>query len=157
MIEPRPTTDLLDEHEERAQFCSIDFVQYGSVERFAGEIVTVRCFEDNSLLVAELAKPANGAVLVVDGAGSRRRALAGDNVAGIAVRNGWAGLVVFGSVRDVDALRSLPLGIKALGPCPRRPRKEGGGEAGAAVSFGGVAFRPGAELHSDADGIVVLG
>ena len=103
-----------------------------------------------------MAEPGRGRVLVIDGGGSLRVALLGDLVAGIAAGNGWAGLVVHGGVRDVGALRRLPVGIKALGSNPRPSGKSGAGEVDVPVEFGGVTFRPGAMLVSDDDGIVVL-
>ena len=95
-------------------------------------------------------------MLVVDAGGSLRCALVGDNVAGLALENGWAGIVLNGCVRDVEELAGLGIGIKALGSNPRPSRKEGAGELDVPVSFGGATFTPGAMLHSDADGILVL-
>jgi regulator of ribonuclease activity A len=95
-------------------------------------------------------------VLVVDGGGSLHTALMGDLIAGTAARNGWAGVVINGAVRDVAALRTLPIGIKALGTNPRKSAKTGAGERDVPVSFGDCVFAPGAEVHSDDDGVVVL-
>jgi regulator of ribonuclease activity A len=149
------TADLLDEHGERAEVCLIQFRSYGA-SRFSGPIATVRCFEDNVLLREQVSAPGNGRVLVVDGAGSMRCALLGDNIAGIARTSGWAGIVINGCVRDVVALDELGLGVKALGTNPRASAKAGGGEVDVPVSFGEVTFLPGQTLHSDLDGIVVL-
>jgi len=150
------TADLLDEHPADALVCQLAFRQFGGVSSFAGVISTVRCHEDNVLLKQRLAEPGTGRVLVVDGAGSLRVALLGDMVAGLAADNDWAGLVVHGCVRDVAALRQLEVGIKALGSNPRASGKAGLGEIDVPVEFGGVTFHPGAMLHSDDDGIVVL-
>lgn len=103
-----------------------------------------------------LSGPGHGRVLVVDGGGSVHCALMGDVIAGLAVDNGWAGVVINGAVRDVAALRTLDLGVKALGSNPRKSTKTGAGERDVPVTFGGCTFTPGAELHSDDDGIVVL-
>ena len=103
-----------------------------------------------------VAEPGEGRVLVVDGGGSFRCALVGDNVAGAALANGWAGLVLNACVRDVDALAQLGIGIKALGTCPRPSGKTGDGEVDVPVSFGNATFTPGAVLHADADGVVVV-
>jgi len=131
-------------------------VQYGGVRAFSGRIATVRCLEDNVLLKQVVGEPGEGRVLVVDGCGSLRCALAGDSVIGTAQANGWAGVVVHGCVRDSAALARLEIGVKALGTCPRPSGKTGAGAIGETVSFGGVAFPPGAELYADDDGIVVL-
>jgi regulator of ribonuclease activity A len=126
------------------------------VRAFSGPIATVRCFEDNVLVKQRVSEPGEGRVLVVDGGGSLRCALVGDNVAGLALANGWAGLVLNACVRDVEALAELAIGIKALGTNPRPSSKTGEGELDVVVSFGGAAFRPGDVLHSDEDGILVL-
>ena len=149
------TADLLDEHGEQAAVCLTSFRSYGTPS-FSGLVATVRCFEDNVLLRGRVSEPGRGRVLVVDGGGSLRCALLGDNIAKLAKDSGWAGLVVNGCVRDVAALGRLGLGIKALGSNPRPSGKTGGGEVDIPVSFGELEFAPGDLLTSDEDGIVVL-
>jgi regulator of ribonuclease activity A len=149
------TADLLDEHGEQARVCLTPFRSYGTPS-FSGPVVTVRCFEDNVLLRGRVSQPGRGRVLVVDGGGSLRCALLGDNIAKLAKDSGWAGVVVNGCVRDVVALGRLGLGIKALGSNPRPSGKGGDGEIDVPVSFGDVEFRPGDLLTSDEDGIVLL-
>ena len=150
------TADILDGHPDRAQVCSLTFRQFGGIRAFEGPITTVRCHEGNVLVKQLLAEPGGGRVLVVDGGGSFRVALLGDNVAGMARDNGWAGIVVHGCVRDAAVLAALDLGIRALGTCPRPSGKQGTGEADLPVTFGDVTFVPGAMLYSDDDGVVVL-
>ncbi len=150
------TSDVYDAHSGEAIVCELQLRRFGGVAEFAGVIATVRCFEDNVLLKQRVGEPGHGRVLVVDGGGSLRCALVGDNVAGLALENGWAGLVINGCVRDVDALAELAIGIKALGTSPRPSGKDGLGELDVPVSFGGATFAPGGTLYSDADGIVVL-
>ena len=147
---------MFDAHRETAEACELQLRQYGGVASFAGRVATVRCFEDNVLLERALTEPGDGRVLVVDAGGSYRCALLGGRIAGLARDNGWAGLVVNGCVRDVEALAALPVGIKALGSCPRPSGKTGAGELEVPVSFGNATFAPGAVVHSDADGIVVV-
>jgi regulator of ribonuclease activity A len=150
------TADILDQHPESAVVCALDLRQFGGVRSFQGTISTVRCHEDNVLLKRRVSEPGDGRVLVVDGGGSLRVALLGDNIASLARANGWAGLVIHGCVRDVAALAELDLGIKALGPCPRPSAKRGDGDLDVPVTFGDATFRPGAMLYSDQDGVVVL-
>ncbi|MEU4563412.1 ribonuclease E activity regulator RraA [Actinoplanes sp. NPDC023936] len=150
------TADLYDEHGDRLQSCDTQLRQYGAVAAFAGAAVTVSCFQDNALLKSVLGEPGAGRVLVVDGGGSLHTALMGDLIAGLAVENGWAGVIINGAVRDVAALRELPIGIKALGSNPRKSTKTGAGERDVVVEFGGCLFTPGARVVSDDDGIVVL-
>ncbi|MDF2710042.1 MAG: rraA [Nonomuraea muscovyensis] len=149
------TADLYDERGDRLDSCDLQLRQYGGRSAFAGAVATVRCHEDNALLKSILSEPGEGRVLVVDGGGSLHAALIGDVIAGLALANGWAGVVVNGAVRDVAALRELDLGVKALGSNPRKGGKQGTGERDVPVSFGGATFRPGAELFSDDDGILV--
>ena len=150
------TADLYDEYEEALDSCDLQFRQFGARSRFSGPAVTVRCHEDNALLKSVLSEPGEGRVLVVDGGGSLHRALMGDVIAGLAVANGWAGVVIHGAVRDVAVLRTLDLGIKALGSNPRKSTKTGAGERDLPVTFGGATFTSGLVVHSDDDGIVVL-
>ena len=120
-----------------------------------GPIRTVRCLDDNALIRRTLEQASPGTVLVVDGGGSLGRALVGDNLAGIAAQNGWAGILVNGAVRDVEALRPIDLGLFALGTNPHRSNRAGVGEVDVPVAFGGVQFTPGAWLYADADGVIV--
>jgi regulator of ribonuclease activity A len=149
------TSDLFDEH-PGAQSCETQLRQFGGVRAFSGPIATVRCREDNVLLRARVDEAGEGRVLVVDGGGSFACALLGDNIAGIAAANGWAGLVLNACVRDVAALAELPIGIKALGTNPRPSGKTGAGEIDVTVTFGNAEFTPGALLHADDDGVIVI-
>jgi regulator of ribonuclease activity A len=149
------TADLVDAHSDVVQSCEAQFRQYGGRVRFHGPIRTIKSTEDNGLVKQTLATAGNGAVLVIDGAASLRSALVGDLIAGAAEKNGWAGLVIWGAVRDTVALAGLDVGIKALGSNPWRSSKNGTGQVDIPVSFGGVEFRPGSWLYSDEDGILV--
>lgn len=152
----RPTADLVDDIGPDVRSCDIQFRQFGARTEFAGPISTVRCFEDNALLKSVLSEPGAGRVLVVDGAGSLHTALVGDVIAELGRTNGWAGLVVHGAVRDAATLRSIDIGIKALGTNPRKSNKSGTGERDVVVSLGGVTFVPNDIAYSDDDGIVVV-
>jgi regulator of ribonuclease activity A len=149
------TSDLLDAHPD-AETCETQFRSFGGVRSFDGPIATVRCLEDNVLLRRRCEEPGEGRVLVVDAGGSFRCAVLGDRIGRLALDSGWAGIVIHGCVRDAAALRELPIGILALGTCPRPSGKEGAGETDVAVSFGGATFAPGAHLHADEDGVVAL-
>jgi len=149
------TADLLDEQPD-ASVCLAPLLQFGGVASFEGTIATVRCFEDNVLLRRLVSGRGDGRVLVVDGGGSTRVALVGDNIASLALGNGWAGLLLNGCVRDSATLRTLAIGIKALGTQPKPSAKNGDGEVDVPVTFGGVTFTPGARLVSDDDGVVVI-
>lgn len=149
------TADLYDERGEELQSVSLQFQNIGGVAGFTGPVRTVRCFQDNALLKQILSTPGDGAVLVIDGAGSLETALVGDIIAGLGVENGWAGLIVNGAIRDRVAIGELPLGVKALGSNPAKSTKTGAGEADVEVEFGGAVFRPGATVWCDEDGILV--
>ena len=149
------TADLVDEIGPDVRSCDTQFLQFGGRRRFSGRITTVKCFQDNALLKKVLGEPGDGGVLVVDGDASVHTALVGDVIAGLGVANGWAGLVVHGAIRDSVAMAGLDLGVKALGANPRKSAKTGAGEADVEVAFGGVAFKPGAWLYSDEDGVLV--
>ena len=148
------TSDLIDAHPETPS-CELQLRSYGGRSAFSGRIRTVRCREDNALLKSVLSTPGAGQVLVIDGGGSLRSALMGDLIAGLGLKNGWAGAVIHGAVRDVVALGALEFGVKALGSNPRKSAKTGAGEKDVPVTFGGVTFGPGHWLYSDEDGILV--
>lgn len=149
------TADLVDAHEDHLRCCDVQFRQFGGVARFGGPVRTVKSFEDNTLIKQALSAPGEGAVLVVDGGGSLRCSLLGDYIAGLGLKNGWAGLVIWGAVRDTVALGRLAIGVKALGANPLRSSKTGSGQRDVPVAFGGMVFRPNDWLYSDEDGIVV--
>jgi regulator of ribonuclease activity A len=149
------TADLVDAHENSLRCCEVQFRQFGGVARFGGQVRTIKSFEDNTLIKQALSEPGNGAVLVVDGGGSVRCSLLGDYIAGLGVKNGWSGMVVWGAVRDAVALGQLAFGLKALGANPWRSTKTGSGLRDVAVAFGGIVIRPNDWLYSDEDGIVV--
>ena len=152
----RPTADLVDDIGPDVASCDLQFRQFGGRSEFAGPITTVRCFQDNALLKSVLSGPGDGGVLVIDGDGSLHTALVGDVIAELGRSNGWAGLIVNGAVRDAATLRTLDIGIKALGTNPRKSSKAGSGLRDVVVSLGGVDFRPGDLAYSDDDGIVVV-
>lgn len=151
----RPTADLVDDIGPDVRSCDVQFRQFGGRTEFAGPISTVRCFQDNALLKSVLSEPGEGRVLVIDGDASVHAALVGDVIAELGRSNGWSGLIVHGAVRDAATLRTLDLGIKALGTNPRKSTKTGAGERDIPVTFGGVTFVPGEVAYSDDDGIVV--
>jgi regulator of ribonuclease activity A len=153
------TADLVDELNrvrDEVRSCDTQFRQFGKVKRFAGPVRTMRCYEDNALVRQMLSGPGDGSVLVIDGGASLHTALSGDIIAGLAVDNGWAGLVINGAVRDHAALAELPIGIKALGTNPRTSAKSGAGEIDVPVTFGSVTFSPIDLLFSDDDGILLI-
>ena len=149
------TTDLSDELGDAAQVASPLFRDFGGAVRFSGPISTVKCHEDNSLVREALEQPGGGRVLVVDGGGSLRCALLGDMLGELALRNGWTGVLVYGCIRDAEAIGRMPLGAKALATHPRKSVKRGIGERDVPVRFADVIFSPGAMLYADLDGVLV--
>ncbi|WP_426322550.1 ribonuclease E activity regulator RraA [Microbacterium sp. E-13] len=149
------TADLYDERGDELDSLALQLHDIGGRAAFDGPIRTVRCHRDNALVKSLLATPGEGAVLVVDGGGSLESALVGDLIAASAVENGWAGLIVFGAVRDRVAIGGLDLGVKALGSNPRKSAKTGHGEVDVPVTIAGVTFTPGRRVWADADGVLV--
>jgi regulator of ribonuclease activity A len=133
----------------------VQFRQYGGTLRFYGPVRTLKTREDNALIKTTVSTPGDGAVLVVDGEGSLQTALVGDVIAGLARAHGWAGLIIWGAVRDTVALGKLDLGIKALGSNPRKSAKTGAGQLDIPIHLGGISLCTGDWLYSDEDGVVV--
>jgi regulator of ribonuclease activity A len=154
------TCDLCDAHKGNTdgsfRVLRPVFRNFGGRAKFAGPVVTVKCFEDNTHVKALLESPGNGQVLVVDGAGSLRRALVGGNIGAAAAKNGWAGVVVDGCVRDVAELAACDVGIRALALMPLPTERRNEGQRHLPVQVQGVWVRPGDWLYADADGIVVM-
>jgi regulator of ribonuclease activity A len=153
-----PTCDLCDALEKDAALRVLPplFRAFGAVPAFQGPAATLQCFEDNSLVRSALEEPGAGRVLVIDGGASMRCALVGGNLAAMGARNGWAGIVVDGCVRDVAELDAAAIGIRALALHPRRSDKRGQGRRDVVVQLQGVTVRPGEWIVADADGTVVL-
>ncbi|MFT4583203.1 MAG: regulator of ribonuclease activity A [Gammaproteobacteria bacterium] len=151
----KPTADLYDEHGEALRVLAPIFRDFGGIHSFEGPVSTLKVYEDNSLVRSALEEDGQGRVLVVDGAGSLRCALVGDNLAALGARNKWAGIVVFGCIRDSIPIREIKIGVKALATNPRKSVKKGLGERDIDVRFADVALSPGDYLYADPDGIVV--
>jgi len=154
------TCDLCDAHKNDAsgnfRLLPPVFNNFGGLIQFSGEVATIKCFEDNSLVKAAVDLPGGGRVLVVDGGASLRRALLGGNLGAAAAKNGWAGVVIDGCVRDVAELSQCSTGIRALAAMPLPTEKRGEGQRDVAVQIQGVWVRPGDWLYADEDGMVVM-
>jgi len=148
------TPDLCDEYPDLVQVLEPMLNTYGGVDSFGGEIVTVKCFEDNSVVKEQVGLPGHGKVMVVDGGGSMRNALLGDMLAEKAADNGWEGLVIYGCIRDVDIIRQTKLGVQAMNTNPRKTEKRGIGDLNIPVTFGGVTFVPGQYVYADNNGVI---
>ena len=149
------TPDLCDAYPELIRVVEPMFSNYGGRDAFGGEIVTVKCFEDNSVVKEQVAQPGKGKVMVVDGGASMRAALLGDMLAEKAVSSGWEGIIVYGCIRDVDVIATLDLGVQALMSHPKKTDKRGIGDLNVVVTFGGVTFTPGEYIYADNNGVIV--
>ena len=151
------TADLCDDHSNKThvQIAEPIFRIYGGNPTFSGRITTLKIFEDNTLVRSVLETRVTNRVLVVDGGGSHRCALLGDNLAKLAVDNGWAGVVVYGCIRDSFDIGKMPVGVRALHTHPLKSRKRGIGEQDILVSFAGVNFKTDHYIYVDEDGMIV--
>lgn len=149
------TADLCDHFSETVQMAEEPFGDFGGRPSFCGVIETIKAFEDNSKVRECVGEPGTGKVLVVDGGGSMRRAMLGDMLAAKAVKNGWAGIVINGCIRDSADIAEMDLGVKALGTHPCKTEKRGLGDRNVTVRFAGVTFEPGHYLYADEDGFIV--
>lgn len=150
------TADICDENPEKVKAADPSgFRDFGKKKDFYGKIVTVKCFENNPYVKAALEKNGSGKVLVVDGGSSFKCALLGDNLASIAIKNRWNGIIINGCVRDSKRLSQLNIGIKALNTIPLKSGKLIEGQENVSVYFSGIDFNPGEYVYCDEDGIVV--
>ncbi len=149
------TPDICDKYEDQVELLNLPLQSYGGKEAFSGEIVTVRCYHDNSKVKETLATDGQGKVLVVDGHGSCQRALMGDQIAIQAIENGWEGVVIYGAVRDVAQMSQMDLGVKALGACPFKTEKRGAGEVNVTLTMQNQMVQPGHYLYADWNGVLI--
>tara|TARA_R110000751_G_scaffold29790_2_gene76743 strand:- start:73 stop:546 length:474 start_codon:yes stop_codon:yes gene_type:complete len=149
------TADLIDDHAARLRLVHLPFRHYGQKAYICGPVQTVKCFEDNTILRAQLETPGEGRVLVVDAGGSTRIAVVGDMLAELAIANGWAGLVINGAIRDSAEIAALDTLVFALGTSPVKSAKDGLGKVGGTVELGGVRIAPGNWVYADADGVLM--
>lgn len=155
-----PTTDLCDANEALFDSGDLQVIEpqlraFGARERFCGAARTIKLFEDNSVLAQAVKEPGEGKVLVVDAGGSSRCAVLGGNLASSAAENGWAGVIVFGAIRDIEEIAGFAIGVRALAVTPRRSIKRGEGQRDLVVSVGSARVRPGDWIYADADGVLV--
>jgi len=149
------TADLCDDNPESVRVLAPIFKNFGGKKQFCGEIVTVKCFEDNTFVKEHAGNDGSGKVMVVDGGGSLRCALLGDLIATNAVKNNWQGIIIYGCVRDVDALAELNLGVQALASIPIKSNRQGRGDLNIDITFGGVTFKAGEYVYADNNGVIV--
>ena len=149
------TPDLCDQYPELVRVVEPMLSNFGGREQFCGQVTTIKCFEDNSLVKQLVGTSGEGRVIVVDAGGSLRRACLGDMLAEQAASNGWAGLIIYGCIRDVDQIRATDIGVQALGVHPMKTDKKGVGELNIPVTFGGVTFAPKDYVYADNNGIIL--
>ena len=152
----KSTCDISDQLHPHVQYLDPLFKSYGDKTAFSGRIVTIKCFEDNSLVEEALNMNGKGYVLVIDAGESLRCAMLGDKRASDAIKNEWEGIVVNGSIRDSVMINSMTIGIRALGVCPRKSIKKGNGKRNLTVDFSNVKFIPNHYLYADEDGVIVI-
>ena len=149
------TPNLSDQFDQQVDIVEPLFKHYGSLKQGYGQITTVSCFEDNSLVAEQVKLPGNGGVLVVDGGASLRYSLLGDQLAAAAIEYGWSAIFIFGCLRDVEIIAPMPLVVMALASIPCKTVKAGKGQLNLPVNFAGVTFHPGHYLFVDETGILV--
>ena len=152
----KSTCDISDQLHPHVQYLDPIFKSYGVKTAFSGRIVTIKCFDDNSLVEEALKMNGKGCVLVIDAGESLRCAMLGDKRALDAIKNEWEGVIVNGSIRDSVMINSMPIGIRALGVCPRKSIKKGNGKRNLTVDFSNVKFIPNHYLYADEDGVIVI-
>ena len=150
------TADLCDNYiSELSVAQPIGLKDFGGKKSFCGEMVTIEALENNPLVRQTLSENGQGKVLIVDGGGSLKCAMMGDNIAELAVKNAWEGVIIFAAIRDSRAISELNIGVKAMGVIPIKSGKNEIGILNKTLHFAGVNFVPGEYIYADEDGIVV--
>ena len=149
------TADLYDAYGDKLRIAAPIFRDFGKTTAFCGPVSTLKVHEDNALVRSALEEAGGGRVLVIDGGGSLRCALVGDQLAALGARNRWSGIVVYGCIRDVEPISEIAIGVKALASNPRKSIKKGAGDRDIVVQFAEITIAPGDFLYADRDGIVI--
>lgn len=149
------TSELCDLYADSVDVLEPMLINYGGRNSFGGCITTIKCFEDNGLIKTLVQQPGEGKVLLVDGGGSTRRALIDASIAETALENGWEGIICYGTIRDVDLLEEIEIGIQAMASIPVGADSEGTGENDVPVNFGGVTFLPEDHVYADSTGVIL--
>ena len=149
------TCDISDKLHPNVQYLEPVYKSFGLKKSFSGRIVTIKCFEDNSLVEEALNSNGKGLVLVIDAGGSMKCAMLGDKRASDVIRNEWEGIIVYGVIRDSATINTMPIGIRALGVCPLKSVKKGIGKRNLNISFSNVKFTPDQYIYADEDGVIV--
>ena len=152
----KTTCDISDQLHPDVQYLEPVYKSYGGKTSFSGRIVTVKCYEDNSLVEEALKSNGKNSILVVDAGGSMNCAMLGDKRAADAIKNEWEGIIVYGLIRDSATINRMKIGILALGVCPLKSIKNGVGDSNLIVNFSGITFTPGEYLYADEDGVIVI-
>ncbi|GAA5140819.1 putative 4-hydroxy-4-methyl-2-oxoglutarate aldolase [Thalassotalea piscium] len=147
--------DLCDQYPDEVQVLAQQFNHYGKIKVFYGQVVTIECFEDNSLVKSTLAQDGAGKVLIVNGGGLTRKALLGDLIAKSAIKNNWEGVIINGFIRDVATINSLNIGVKALGATPLKTQKRGLGDFNIPITIAGVSIHPNNWVYADENGVLI--
>lgn len=148
------TPDICDKFENQVTLVNLPLQNFGQKSAFWGEIVTVRCYHDNSKVREMLSQNGKGKVLVIDGNGSCQRALIGDQLAILAIDNEWEGVIINGAIRDVAAIAMMEIGLKALGSSPFKTEKRGAGDVNVTLTMHNQMIQPGDYIYADWNGIL---
>ena len=149
------TSQLCDIYQDQVDVVEPMFSTFGGRPSFGGLVTTIKCFEANGIIRQLVKESGVGRVLLIDGGGSLRRALIDADIAATAADNGWEGIICYGSVREVDALADLEIGIQALASIPVGADDDEIGDSELPVNFGGVTFLPEDHIYADTTGIIL--
>jgi 4-hydroxy-4-methyl-2-oxoglutarate aldolase len=141
----------------RRGYVDADLVQVVPGSRVAGPARTVRCGQDDNLMVhAVIGEVQPGEVIVLSMPEPRPVALVGELLATQAKAHGAAAMLIDASVRDLDELAELGLPIWARWVRVRGADKDVAGTIGEPVTVGGATIRQGDVVVLDGDGAAVL-
>ena len=147
------TPDLSDKYPDKDFL--LDFQCFSRIKSMHGQISTVFCPDDNSFVREMLSENGHQKIMFIDGAKSKNVALLGDNLAALAIKNNWSGIIVNGRIRDAEIISQLDVAIFALGTCPRKSSKKNQGKKNIELSIDGLTIKPGDWVYADINGILI--
>ena len=141
----------------RFRVLSADIKPVVPTRRIVGRAITVLTRGIDNLMIhkaLELSGP--GDIIVVDTYGETNASGWGGLMTHSAVKVGLEGIIVDGSVRDLDDIEKLKFPVFSRAVTARGCFKDGPGEINCNISCGGVSISPGDLILADSDGIVCV-
>lgn len=149
------TPDLCDKFPEEVEVLGPDFYSFGGASAVCGEVVTIKLDKNNYDLAQMLQKEDGKQRIVVVDVDRKYYAVVGDNLMRFAFNNNWAGIIVNGYVRDTPETAKFPVGLFAVGRCPKKYIPQQSAIRDVEITIDDVKINSGDYIYADLDGVII--